>query len=64
MLPLREVGILGIAYVDTRSRTVEPAYWKPKSPTRFDHLIAAPPNPRPGKPGGSTIFRAWLTRGR
>lgn len=32
MLPLREVGILGIAYADTRNRTVEPAYWKPKSP--------------------------------
>ena len=32
MLPLREVGVLGIAYADTRGRTVETAYWKPKSP--------------------------------
>lgn len=32
MLPLREVGVLGTAYADTAGRTVEPAYWKPKSP--------------------------------
>lgn len=32
MLPLREVGVLGIAYADTESRAVEPNYWKPKSP--------------------------------
>jgi hypothetical protein len=32
MLPLREVGVLGIAYVDTSRRAIEPNYWKPKSP--------------------------------
>lgn len=32
MLPLREVGVLGIAYADTENRSVEPNYWKPKSP--------------------------------
>lgn len=32
MLPLREVGVLGIAYADTDGRTIEPGYWKPKSP--------------------------------
>jgi hypothetical protein len=32
MLPLREVGVLGIAYANTELRNVEPNYWKPKSP--------------------------------
>jgi hypothetical protein len=32
MLPLREVGVLGIGYADTDNRLVEPNYWKPKSP--------------------------------
>lgn len=32
MLPLREVGVLGIAYADTEEKIVEPSYWKPKSP--------------------------------
>lgn len=32
MLPLREVGVLGIGYADTQAKQVEPAYWKPKSP--------------------------------
>lgn len=32
MLPLREVGVLGIGYADTEHRVVEPNYWKPKSP--------------------------------
>ncbi|MGH9153733.1 MAG: BsuBI/PstI family type II restriction endonuclease [Acidimicrobiales bacterium] len=32
MLPLREVGVLGIAYADTENRVVERNYWKPKSP--------------------------------
>lgn len=32
MLPLREVGILGVAYADTTSARIEHAYWKPKSP--------------------------------
>lgn len=32
MLPLREVGVLGIAYADASSREVRPSYWKPKSP--------------------------------
>ena len=32
MLPLREVGVLGIGYADTKNGRVEPNYWKPKSP--------------------------------
>lgn len=32
MLPLREIGVLGIAYADTEAGAVEPNYWKPKSP--------------------------------
>lgn len=35
MLPLREVGVLGIAYTDTATRSVEPNYWKPKSPNNL-----------------------------
>jgi len=47
MLPLREVGVLGIAYADTENRTVERNYWKPKSPNNvyvvtddFEALLA------------------------
>lgn len=32
MLPLREVGVLGVAYADIENRLVVPNYWKPKSP--------------------------------
>lgn len=49
MLPLREVGVLGIAYADTQARQIEPAYWKPKSPNNvyvvtgdFRALLAVP----------------------
>ena len=32
MLPLREVGVLGIGYANTTGGLIEPNYWKPKSP--------------------------------
>lgn len=34
MLPLREVGVLGSGYANTRTGSVEPNYWKPKSPNK------------------------------
>lgn len=40
MLPLREVGVLGIAYANTELRNIEPNYWKPKSPNNV-YVITA-----------------------
>lgn len=39
MLPLREVGILGKAWVDPDSHEVVPNYWKSKSPNNVYRLI-------------------------
>ncbi|WP_420638301.1 BsuBI/PstI family type II restriction endonuclease [Candidatus Poriferisocius sp.] len=39
MLPLREVGILGIAYVNTKECTITYNYWHPKSPNNVYFVI-------------------------
>lgn len=61
MLPLREVGVLGVAYADTANARVEHAYWKPKSPNNvyvvaedFKALLAVPDG------AFDTILADWL----
>lgn len=61
MLPLREIGVLGIAYADTQTRQIEPAYWKPKSPNNvyvvtddFRALLAV------GEEAFDNEFEEWL----